>query len=37
VFHFIKSLPERIDERVLGESRLEESILASTGDAIDFE
>jgi hypothetical protein len=38
VFHFHESpSPERIDERVLGESRLEESILASTGDAIDSE
>jgi hypothetical protein len=36
-FLFIKSLPRRIDERVRGESRLEESILASTGNAIDFE
>jgi hypothetical protein len=35
-FHRVPPL-ERIDERVLGESRLEESILASTGDAIDFE
>jgi hypothetical protein len=29
--------PERIDERVCGESPLEESILASTGDAMDLE
>jgi hypothetical protein len=36
-FHFIKSLPERIDGRFLGEPRLEESILASTGATMDLE